>query len=250
LEEGSRVCTVSWFHQADGYQLFGNRDERRTRQPALAPRIRARRGVRFIAPVDGDGGGSWIGVNHFGLALCLLNRYDDGAGEDEQEYTSRGLLLMELMDCRSRDEAQRRIAEAELARFRPFTLAALEAGQPARLIEWTGRERLIASDGEARMPLISSSFRTAEVTTFRREHFAQLRAAAGEINTELLRAFHGSHAPQPGAYSPCMHRADAQTVSFSQITVAGRTIEFRYRPQALCADGPETREQLVRLNGE
>lgn len=68
------MCTVSWLHKAKGYVLLCNRDERHTRKPALGPRISERNGISFIAPVDGDHGGSWIGVNQFGLTLCLLNR--------------------------------------------------------------------------------------------------------------------------------------------------------------------------------
>ena len=50
---------------------------------------------------------AWIGVNQFGLSLCLLNRYqDEGRVDAARTYTSRGLLLNELMDCRSRDEVQ------------------------------------------------------------------------------------------------------------------------------------------------
>jgi hypothetical protein len=66
------MCTVSWVHQKDGYQLLSNRDEKHTRKPALAPSLRQQRQVRFLAPIDGDQGGSWIGVNQFGLSLCLL----------------------------------------------------------------------------------------------------------------------------------------------------------------------------------
>ena len=49
------------------------------------PRIGDVRGVSFVAPIDGDHGGSWIGVNQFGLTLCLLNRYDDLNADPKQE---------------------------------------------------------------------------------------------------------------------------------------------------------------------
>src|SRR6185312_11981515 len=76
MEGHSSMCTVSWIHAREGYQLLCNRDERHTRRPAQAPTVRQNGGVRFIAPIDGEEGGSWIGVNEFGLTLCLLNRYD------------------------------------------------------------------------------------------------------------------------------------------------------------------------------
>src|SRR3982751_1081178 len=76
MEGHSSMCTVSWIRTREGYQLLCNRDERHTRRPAQAPTVREDQGVQFIAPIDGDEGGSWIGVNQFGLTLCLLNRYD------------------------------------------------------------------------------------------------------------------------------------------------------------------------------
>jgi uncharacterized protein with NRDE domain len=92
------MCTVSWIHQDGGYQLLCNRDERCARKPALPPRLQGRGEVRFIAPVDGEHGGSWIGVNQFGLSLCLLNRYQDRERETTEPMVSRGLVLLELLD--------------------------------------------------------------------------------------------------------------------------------------------------------
>ena len=67
------MCTVSWVHQPGGYHLLSNRDEKRTRGTASAPALVERGGVRFIAPIDADFGGTWIAANEFGISLCLLN---------------------------------------------------------------------------------------------------------------------------------------------------------------------------------
>src|SRR5262245_12838820 len=103
------MCTVSWLHQRDGYILLCNRDERRTRKPASGPRI-AGGVVRYIAPVDGDHGGSWIGVNHLGLTLCLLNRYGKWRAEPDRDYTSRGLLLTALLELEAQERVREQIA--------------------------------------------------------------------------------------------------------------------------------------------
>ena len=67
------MCTVTWIYEPGGYHLLCNRDEKKDRAPALAPRIHQRGWVRFIAPVDAQFGGSWIAVNEFGVSVCLLN---------------------------------------------------------------------------------------------------------------------------------------------------------------------------------
>lgn len=243
MERGSYVCTVSWFHHNDGYQLFCNRDERLTRKSALPPRLRGRENVKFIAPEDGDYRGTWIGVNQFGLSLCLLNRYQDNF-DSTSVYTSRGLLVMDLLNSHSRFDVESRIENANLSRFQPFTLVALEPKQDCLLIDWTGRERLIPSDAASYIPLVSSSYDFAGAEQSRRSLLNQLKAESGEINSDLLSAFHASHWPARGPYSPCMHRADAETVSFSRITVTGENIEFWYHPLSPCL---KTEATTVRL---
>ena len=229
------MCTVSWLHTEGGYHLLCNRDERLTRKPALAPRVRELKETRVIAPEDGDHGGSWIAVNEFGLALCLLNRYDDTSDEQAKPRTSRGLLIMELINSPSIAIMRSRIKWMDLSDFEPFTILILEPGSTSLLAHWTGSECLIENNGESEMPLISSSFDTRGVTAFRKELYARLAARAERIDEDLLYAFHTSHAPVRSAYSPCMHRADAQTVSFSWVKVAHTKIEFLYCPEAPCS---------------
>lgn len=228
------MCTVSWCRTSDGYQLLCNRDERRTRKPALTPFIQERRGVRFIAPIDVDHGGSWIAVNQFGLAFCLLNRYGCSRCHAPRSTTSRGVLVIEMVDCNSLDQVNERITQRELQHFQPFDLVVLEPRRPSLLIHWTGRDSLVEHDGEYAMPLISSSFDQAGVNTYRKRLFDALAAKRGGVDAAVLHDFHGSHAPVPSAYSPCMHREDASTVSFSCIQVTDRSIEFSYLPLSPC----------------
>lgn len=232
------MCTVSWLYEDGGYQLLCNRDERHARKAALPPRVRQRRGVLSIAPVDGDHGGSWIGVNQFGLSLCLLNRYQ-GEAEAAKEYTSRGRLLIELLDSSSRAQAQERIRRIGLKSFRPFTLLALEPGKPCLLVQWTGRDYLVEGDGERIALLVSSSYDPEGVTLSRRQLFDRLvAAAANKIDGRSLYSFHASHVPAASAYSTCMHREDARTVSFSWIKVAPAGVEFLYHPDSPCTAAP------------
>jgi hypothetical protein len=65
------------------------------------------------------------------------------------------------------------------------------------------------------------------------------------MNPALLSDFHRSHRPSRSAYSACMHRTDAETISFSRITVEADSIEFHYYPHAPCCDGAA---QIVELN--
>ena len=90
------MCTVTWRAHAGGYDLFMNRDELSSRGPALPPSVRERSGVRVVAPVDSDGGGSWVAANEHGLAVCLLNYYPPRFEPQRREFQSRGRLVIEL----------------------------------------------------------------------------------------------------------------------------------------------------------
>ena len=271
------MCTVSWIHEPGGYQLFCNRDEARTRKPAVPPQVLDLQGVKTIAPRDGDFGGSWISVNEFGLTLCLLNFHQTQRGPDfslaqpvrrtevwPTDFTSRGLLLMELASSRSREEVLGRIAEVRLEKFQPFTLLTLMPCEAALMVRWDGGECLIDRDAEARMPLTSSSFDSGKVVEARKQRFHELTAdrvadvpsapAIREVRTErprsspasLLLEYHRSHDPAPSAYSTCMHRIDAETVSFSRINVDSNSVEFRYHPHSPCREGKAEIQVLPR----
>lgn len=231
------MCTVSWLHHNGGYQVLFNRDELKTRKPALPPRIVQQGGMRFIAPVDGNAGGSWIGVNQRGLTLCLLNRYQDAPTHPPSHpYTSRGLLLMRLLDSCSHIHLLERLEALDMAHYQPYNLLVLAPEQSARLVQWNGREMVIEHDAEASMPLCSSSYDHGRVIAGRQQQFQQMVSAAGRVDAAMLYAFHRSHTPEPSAYSVCMHRSDASTVSFSWIKVDGqrRRIAFLYQPHSPC----------------
>lgn len=239
------MCTVSWIHSRDGYELFCNRDELLTRKAALPPQVVDIRGMKAIAPCDGDFGGSWISVNEVGLSLCLLNLYE--ASRRQEEFTSRGLLLMELADCSSREDVIGRIRKKRLGHFQPFTLLALAAAEPALIVQWNGRECLIERNGDEQMPLTSSSFNTAGVIASRKRQFGELAASANMLDANVLLDFHRSHKPSFGAYSTCMHRTDAATVSFSQINVTGDSITFRYHPKSPCSESPSGTNTEIKI---
>jgi len=227
---------VSWLRQADGYVLLCNRDERRTRKPAAGPRLAERHGVRFVAPVDGDHGGSWIGVNQLGLWLCRWNRYGDWNAQANQSYTSRGLLLLDLLDCQHPECVLARVAGMELQNFQPFTMAVLAVGKPAMLIEWTGFECLVQHDAELQMPLTSSSTKQPDIHAVRHQHLQQTISVTGKFDRDLLWEFHRSHLPAAGPYSVCMHRDDAATASLSVVTVTRDAVQFVYHGTAPCVE--------------
>lgn len=224
------MCTVSWLHEDDGYRLLCNRDEKRDRLPALEPHGETRRGVRFLAPIDGERGGTWLCVNEYGLGLCLLNGAClSGLVESSGTGRSRGEVPLALADARTTHQACARLADIELSAYAPFTLAIAQPGKPVAVAEWDGQRLTVMLDGDSFVPLISSSVDQAGVRAARQAEFAR---------TSGLENFHRSHGDGPSAYSPCMHRADAETVSWSEIHVTANHVRLVY------SDGPPCRGMI------
>jgi uncharacterized protein with NRDE domain len=229
------MCTASWLRDGNGYHLLFNRDEKLTRKHATRPSVSTTAGIRFLAPIDGNSGGTWIAVNEFGVTLGLLNGANLTGTETPGVHSkSRGLLILEVMAAPSADAACTLVRATDLSEFQPFTLIALDRFQPARLIEWNGSRTTFMPSANSKMPLTSSSFNTEIVRKSRRLEFDRLVGLRDNINISKLFEYHRSHGPACGAYSPCTHRADAETMSFSHIHVTPSDVRFLYAAGAPC----------------
>jgi hypothetical protein len=235
------MCTVSWIHHAEGYHLLCNRDEQRTRGIAAAPAMFGRAGTRFIAPTDVDYGGTWIAVNEHGLGLCLLNA---GRRERAGQGRSRGFVIPELIRVRSAGECAFTLGQFDLAPFAPFTLLMLEPGGQATIAAWDGRTLATERNADRRAPLVSSSFDPEGVRRSRIREY--LRQTTGDAAS--LYRFHTNHGAGGAGnpYSTCMHRPDAETVSFSWVVVNRDQVRFLYVPAAPCRCVPGERSILPR----
>jgi hypothetical protein len=234
---------VTWLDSDDGYQIFFNRDERKERKPALPPEILQCGDTRFIAPRDGDFGGTWIAVNDHGLCVCLVNGFaaaGRSAQEERREYTTRGRLPMITIGRATVSGAASTLHSLDLACFRPFVLVVFATGGAGLVARWSGASLEVDDGRPAEQPLVSSSFYTNEV---RRNRTAVFRALAGSHTgpdpTSMHLAFHRSHDPTAGPNSPCMHRPEASTVSFSHVQVDSRRLRFGYVPDSPCRGRPD-----------
>ncbi len=218
------MCTASWLIHPDGYDLLFNRDELRTRPIALPPRRGERSGVRFLAPKDPQGGGTWIAANEAGLCLFLLNRRPDR--EPRAPQASRGLIVSELIDATDLAAVARRVGDLDLAHYRPFTLGAFAPGEAPRVFAWTGEA---LEEVDAKPPLVSSSVGDESL-------FAERRATypSPPQTVRKLLAYQRGHGSGPSAASVCMHREDAQTVSFSRVRVTADRVRLGYSPGSPC----------------
>lgn len=226
------MCTLSWVRREDGYTILFNRDERRTRSLGVAPAEQMINGVRFLAPTDPDGGGSWISVNDRRITLCILNQYDVPRA-DIKEPVSRGQLLLSLAHLASQAEVWNAVQSCGLMQYPPFTLAAFEPGLPAHLIGWDGNSLIDWTYGPSGMVLSSSSVAQHAAEDSRRRLFEDAMSM-GAIDEEVLDRLHRSHLPEQGALSVCMHRSDAQSVSLTRVVVGSAEVKMSYYAGSPC----------------
>src|SRR5262249_290569 len=123
--EGRLMCTVSVVPRGDGFRVMSNRDERRDRAVALEPRVESIGARSVITPIDPEGGGSWIGVNHAGLAAAVLNRHHGPAGP-RGAFTSRGAIVRRALGCDSVAAVLKLVETLDASRFRPFRLVLVQ----------------------------------------------------------------------------------------------------------------------------
>lgn len=224
------MCTVSWFFDEDGFELFFNRDELRSRGAAAPPTTAEEGGTRYLAPTDADAGGTWLAVNELGTAVGLLNAHS-AAADAPTEAVSRGLLVRRLAGLERASDLAARLQRLDLERRRPFTVVAVTARGEVAVFDWDGQRLDARHPGQPPL-LSSSSVDSAGAAAARRELLASLLDAADPRPARL--ELHRSHRPERGALSPCMHRGDARTVSFCHVRVSPHAVAMAYAPGPPC----------------
>jgi hypothetical protein len=231
------MCTLSWLRQPDGFTLLFNRDERRNRSAGLPPTERLRSGVRFLAPTDPDGGGSWASVNDRGLALTLLNQYGLPQPTGPRPL-SRGQFLLALADVGSQVEAWDRARAGRLEQYSAFTLAVFQPGLPVLLVGWDGYTLTDQIHDQSGLVITSSSVAQDAADRARRRLFLEAAAPGTPLDVATLERLHKSHLPEEGPLSVCMHRTDAETVSLTRISVSPSEVSLSYVAGPPCRGQP------------
>jgi transport and Golgi organization protein 2 len=245
------MCSLSWHKNGETVFIAFNRDELNSRAIATPPEIKHQRDIRFIQPIDPDGGGSWISVNQKGIFLALLNLYQcevspdqpDNA-QDQAVFVSRGQIITQLASVDSIADVKNYLSQTVLQTFKPFRLVFISRFDQI-LFSWDGKKSFIEP-----LPLFvsSSSIETEAVIGYRETEHRKLITSldfdtfqceikgslANEIEKSLV-DFHSNHRNRKDAYSVCMHRSDAKTVSLSLIQINNSHVSFRY------FDGPPCR---------
>ena len=121
------MCTLILAHHVfDEAPVFlaSNRDESLDR-PASGPRVWERFGTRFVAPRDEQEGGTWLGINEWGVLAAITNRFGNPRDGSRR---SRGRLVLEALGERYAKVAADGISAMDASHYNPFHLLIVDQG--------------------------------------------------------------------------------------------------------------------------
>ncbi|MGJ8581474.1 MAG: NRDE family protein [Psychromonas sp.] len=216
------MCTLTYRLTEQGYQLFFNRDEQRTRPRAIAPTLNT--ALNAVYPIDPAGGGTWIAVHQTGVSLALLNYYQAQVDPSLKNFTSRGVIIPHLLE--NVQQIHQQLLTMDLSCFQAFQLCVFDSELSrlnkqthfARQYIWNGKQlnHSLLSDDKS-LPITSSGVDFETVSTYRKQHFTDV-IKVDTANADDYIRYH-QHQGQSGKCSVKMYRDDAKTVSFTQIEV-------------------------------
>lgn len=239
------MCTMSWFKTDDGYELFFNRDEINTRRRAEVPVIYREKNVAIVSPTDADAGGTWISVNHFGITLCLLNHYEKEQMIHHTDWMSRGNIIRRLAIYSSLSDIEINFLLLELTQYKPFRLYVLDQFGKSIFFTWDGQ--IMTKEYDLVKPRSSSSYKPEQVRSARKQLFLDKQLNSSTDRKAYL-DFHKSHEPSRSAYSVCMHRDNASSVSLSHIVVDAQAVAFSYADGSPCEEPLSAPLEMKRVN--
>jgi hypothetical protein len=236
------MCSVTFLRRENGFVLAMNRDERLSRTSALPPEVLERDGVLALYPRE-QSGGTWMGINSSGMTFALINWHSQPDCVNGNPV-SRGEVVRTLLSARDGTTVAQLLHELPLKRMEPFRLIVVSPSERL-LTEWRSACGDLAPFGLPwkRQHWFSSGFDETKANEVRRKVCARILPDASDLSS--LRRLHRSHLPKAGAFSICMHRSEACTVSYMEISLRGAVAASYYIAGSPCSKSPRFKASLA-----
>jgi hypothetical protein len=241
------MCTVTFIARKSGYCLGMNRDEKLARPAGLPPDVKKHQGRAVISPSE-PGGGTWIGLNDHGVCLALINWYSVKQHVSVKPV-SRGEIIRAAQSAGSSKVAETLLRGMPLRRINPFRLIGVFPAERS-VVEWRWDLKRLAAKRHRWSPLqwASSGFDEPTAQRVRGATFRRMKQQASFGTLEWLRRIHRSHTPAAGPFSTCMHRPEAMTVSYTEVSITRTRATMRHHNGPPCRCGPCSRSIFKYMN--
>ncbi len=172
------MCTLTFVPlENNDFILTSSRDEQKTRKNSELPSFTELNKTKILRPIDGDAGGSWIGITDKGRTLCLLNGAFQRHNRNTPYRKSRGIILMDLLAATSQSE----IESYNFDKIESFTLIWIEKHEKRSIFSLT-EYRWVEEENKLYKKIIDTKFAyiwssatlyTSEIAEKREEWFEQ-----------------------------------------------------------------------------
>lgn len=240
------MCTLAlYFKVLRDHPLLvaANRDEHYDR-PSAPPAI-VGSCPAILAGKDLRAGGTWLGVNEYGVLVGILNRRQKPASLPRDTYRSRGLLCLELLRLKGVKDLDQVLAALNPNDYQPFTVVCADAESAcAAYNNDQSIEQIRLADG---LHVFSNSFEfgaPSDKTNRVYQAFSKIAEPGNRLLGEqdyVIRAAKvlGDHASSDHSNGPreaiCVHGDISGTVSSSIICLSDAARQFR---TYYCAGAP------------
>jgi uncharacterized protein with NRDE domain len=251
------MCTLVALHRVvprTRLLVAANRDEFFDR-PGEGPALRATASGVLLAPRDAVGGGTWFGLNRFGVFAALTNV---ACSAPDPGHRSRGLLIVDTLAAKSANQAAEKIRGLPMDVYNPFNLFVADA-EEAFCFSYEGRVRGVPNTSglfllgntpldEPEPPKLAAL----------RERVEAALAEPSEGWLERLGDWCGDHAsagPRGPLDALCVHTPSYGTRSSCLLQLADGGLEdshsvFRFADGAPCEESYEDFTPLLRDLGQ
>jgi hypothetical protein len=253
------MCTVSFIPVGNRFFLTSNRDEKRLRKTAAAPKLFKVGPKTLLYPKDADKGGTWIGVNENGDAAVLLNGAENPHTPQPHYTNSRGLVIPQLL---SADQPLTAFEQYNTTQTEPFTLV-LFTGKKLYQCRWDGHNKTTIELPATERHIWSSATLYDEATIQKRKGwFERWNAQHPQPAQEEIISFHRQGGDGDAHNDFVMNRSGEMfTVSISSVCMEEKKSSFLYhdlvnkqcyrqelRPNGSLSDAAALRRFFIRLS--
>ncbi|OHX67030.1 hypothetical protein NH26_12080 [Flammeovirga pacifica] len=200
----------------------------KSRSTAFAPSIHSKEGISFLAPIDAQALGTWLGATDQSRVVCLLNGAYKAHIPTPPYKHSRGKVVIDALLC---SNVENYLSSYDFTNVEPFTLIIIENKSERTISQfiWDGKEGKSTSLNPNETHIWSSvTLYSSSQRERRSKLFVDWLKVKERSNAEIL-DYHENLDHDKDEYTGLsMQRPQYCTVSTTQLFVENQKVDMLY----------------------